>query len=129
MLDELHGSCIFTKVDLKSGYRQIMMKEGDEWKNTFKTKFDFYEWLVMPFDLTNALNLFIRMMNHVLHVFIGTFSIIYFDDILVYNESLEEYMNHLCCVLYVLRNEKLYGKLKKCTFWMVKVVFLGYVVS
>jgi hypothetical protein len=83
----------------------------------------------MPFDLTNALNLFIIMMNYVLHVFIGAFSIIYFNDILVYNESLEQHMNHLCYVLYVLRNEKLYAKLKKCTFCMVKVVFLGYVVS
>ena len=94
-----------------------------------KEEYGLYEWLVMPFGLTNAPSIFIRLMNHAMRAFIGRFVIVYCDDILVYSKELDKRINHLQCVLDVLRKEKLYANLKKCSFCMDKVVFLGYVIS
>ena len=129
LFDQLHGSRVYSKIDLRSGYHQLRVRENDVSKTAFRTRYGHYEFLVMPFGLTNAPAAFMDLMNWVFSSYLDKFVIVFIDDILVYSGSPKEHAEHLRTILQILRERQLYAKFSKCQFWLDKVAFLGHVIS
>ncbi|GJT00890.1 putative reverse transcriptase domain-containing protein [Tanacetum coccineum] len=129
LFNQLQGSSVYLKIDLRSGYHQLIVREEDILKTAFGTSYGHYEFQVMPFGLTNALAIFIDLMNQVCKPYLDKFVIVFIDDILIYSHSKEENEEHLELILELLKKEKLYAKFSKCEFWLLKVKFLGQVID
>ncbi|KAL9993804.1 putative nucleotidyltransferase, Ribonuclease H [Helianthus debilis subsp. tardiflorus] len=129
LFDQLQGSCYYSKIDLRSGYHQLRVRDEDVSKTAFRTRYGHYEFLVMPFGLTNAPAVFMDLMNRVCKPYLDKFVIVFIDDILIYSKSQEEHEQHLRIILELLRKEQLYAKFSKCDFWLREVHFLGHVVN
>ena len=129
LFDQLKGARIFSKIDLRSGYHQLRIKEDDIPKTAFRTRYGHYEFVVMPFGLTNAPAAFMDLMNRTFQPYLDQFVVVFIDDILVYSTEQSEHEHHLRVVLETLRKEQLYAKLSKCEFWLNSISFLGHVIS
>ncbi|CAL9012278.1 unnamed protein product, partial [Prunus brigantina] len=129
LFDQLKGAKVFSKIDLRSGYHQLQIREEDVPKTAFRTRYGHYEFLVMPFGLTNAPAAFMDLMNRVFRRYLDRFVIVFIDDILVYSKSRKAHMKHLEIVLGTLRRRQLYAKFSKCQFWLDRISFLGHVIS
>ncbi|GKE72615.1 putative reverse transcriptase domain-containing protein [Tanacetum coccineum] len=129
LFDQLQGACCFSKIDLRSGYHQLRVREEDIPKTAFRTRYGHFEFIVMPFGLTNAPAIFMDLMNCVCKPYLDKFVIVLIDDILIYSKSKEEHEVHLKTILDLLKKEKLYAKFTKCEFWLKEVQFLGHVVN
>ncbi|GKB39424.1 putative reverse transcriptase domain-containing protein [Tanacetum coccineum] len=129
LFDQLQGSSVYSKIDLRSDYHQLRVREEDIPKTAFRTSYGHYEFQVMPFGLINALVVFIDLMNRVCKPYLDKFVIVFIDDILVYSKNKEEHEEHLKLILELLKKEELYAKISKCKFWIPKVQFLGHVID
>ncbi|GKA13629.1 putative reverse transcriptase domain-containing protein, partial [Tanacetum coccineum] len=129
LFDQLQGSSVYSKIDLRSGYHQLRVRDEDILKTAFRTRYGHYEFQVMPFGLTNAPTVFMDLMNRVCRPYLDKFLIVFIDDILIYSKTKEEHDVHLKLILELLKKEELYAKFSKCDFWLSKVQFLGHVID
>ncbi|GKB11526.1 putative reverse transcriptase domain-containing protein [Tanacetum coccineum] len=122
-------SSVYSKIDLRSGYHQLRVRDEDIPKTAFRTRYGYYEFQVMSFSLTNAPAVFMDLMNRVCKPYLDKFVIVFIDDILIYSRNKEEHANHLRIILELLKKEKLYAKFSKCDFWIRIVQFLGHLID
>ncbi|KAA3461695.1 Transposon Ty3-I Gag-Pol polyprotein [Gossypium australe] len=129
LFDQLKGATVFFKIDLRSGYYQLRVKDADVPKTAFRTTYGDYEFLVMPFGLTNAPAIFMDLMNRIFRPYLDKFVVVFIDDILINSHEENEHAEHLRTVLQTLRDKQLYAKFSKSEFWLKEVGFLGHIVS
>nr|GEY93499.1 putative reverse transcriptase domain-containing protein [Tanacetum cinerariifolium] len=129
LFNQLQGSSVYSKINLRSGYHQLRVREEDIPKTAFSTRYGHYEFQVMPFGLTNAPAVFIDLMNRVCKPYLDKFMIVFIDDILIYSKNKQEHEENLKLILELLKKEELYAKFSKCEFWIPKVQFLGHIID
>jgi hypothetical protein len=129
LFDQLRGAKIFSNIDLRSGYHQVRIKEEDIDKTTFRTRYGNYQFVVVPFGLSNAPTVFICLMNGIFINYLDKFFIVFLDDILVYSNSKEEHEHYLILVLQLLREHQLYAKISKCYVYQEPIHYLGHIIS
>jgi hypothetical protein len=130
LFDQMKGATVFSNIDLISGlYHELRIKEDDVPKTTFNMRFRHYEFIVLPFGLTNAPRIFMSLMNGVFHEYFDKFIQVFIEDIFIYSWTMEEHDEHLRLVLQCLQENTLYGKLSKCSFYQSKIHYLGHVIS
>jgi hypothetical protein len=129
LFDQMKGATVFSKVDLRSGYHQLRIKEGDIPKTAFRTRFGHYKFVVVPFRLTNVLAMFMILMNGIFQKYLDRFVQVFLDEILIYSRNEREHEEHLQIVLSFLRENKLYGKFSKSSFFQKEIHYLGHIIS
>jgi hypothetical protein len=129
LFDQMKGESAFSKIDLRSEYHQLKIRESDIPKTAFRTQYGLYEYTMMPFGLTNAPAYFMYLMNKVFMEYLDIFVVVFIDDILIFSKIEEEHEKHLRLVLEKLRSNQLYTKFSKCEFWLTEVAFLKHVIS
>ena len=129
LFDQLRGARVYSKIDLRTSYHKLRVREAYIPKTAFRTRYGHFEFTVMPFGLTNAPAAFMGLMNRVFQPNLDQFVVVFVDDILIYSQSEVEHEDHLRIVLQLLRDHQLYAKFSKCEFWLTEVGFLGHVVS
>jgi hypothetical protein len=129
LFDQMKGASVFLKIDLRSGYHQLKIRESDIPKTAFRTRYGLYEYTVMSFGLTNAPAYFMDLMNEVFMEYLDKFVVVFIDDILIFSKTKEEHEEQLRLVLEKLRSHQLYAKFSKCDFWLTEDAFLGHIIS
>ena len=129
MFDQLRGARVYSKIDLRTGYHQLRIRETYIPKTAFRTRHGHYEFTVMHFGLTNAPAEFMDLMHRVFQPYLDQFFIVFVDDILIYSQSKWEHEDDLRIVVQLLRDHQLYAKFSKCEFWISEVRVLGHMVS
>ena len=129
MFDQLRGAQVYSKIDLRTGYHQLRVRDTDIPKTAFRTRYGHFEFTVIPFELTNAPAAFMDLMHRIFQPYLDQFVVVFVDDILIYSQSEWEHEYHLRNVLQLLRDHQLFAKFSKCEFWLTEVRFLGHVVS